>query len=94
MSSLLPPQGSAVAAAAAVAFQTYPPQMNVISTEAAHSLIVSSAVERSLYLLLSLQSPLPFCLSFRGDVQLPLQLLLPVPLFVIPQGSAVAVASR
>jgi hypothetical protein len=30
-------------------FQTHPPQTNVISTEADHSLIVSSAVERSLY---------------------------------------------
>jgi hypothetical protein len=49
MSLLLPPQGSAVAAAAAVAFSNSPPQTNVISTEADHSLIVSSAVERPLY---------------------------------------------
>jgi hypothetical protein len=49
-------QGSAVAFAAAVL--SHPPKRHVISTEAAHGLIVSSAVERSLYFVFALASPL------------------------------------
>jgi hypothetical protein len=45
-----------------------PPQTNVISTEAAHSLIVSSAVERSLYSLLPPPLPPPTPLLGRPAI--------------------------
>jgi hypothetical protein len=49
MSSLLPRRDLLLPRPLLLLFKPHPPQTNVISTEADHSLIVSSAVERSLY---------------------------------------------